>query len=874
MRTETTRVTRILVAILMAALLASCGGSGVTPEGDSVVPGDDTTGGEDSLPGECVDIDGDGYFEGDGCQPGLVQDCDDIDGTVNPGAVEVCGDGKDQDCDGQDEPCPGECVDMDKDGYFVGDGCQPGQVTDCNDGDGAIHPGAEEVCGDGVDQDCKGGDEECAGPCKDADGDGHFAIAGDCPEGDDCDDANHFAYPGANEICGDGIDQDCAGGDMACPEQCDDDDGDGYGDGPDCIDWDCNDANPDVHLGAAEICGNGIDDDCMDGDEACPQTCEDEDEDGFGVGGACDVQDCDDEDPNVNPAMDEICGDGTDQDCDGVDPECVTCDDPDGDGYGEGEDCDGPDCNEADPDANPGATEICGDGVDNDCDGEDEECVGVCDDGDNDGYGDGDGCLGPDCNDEDPFVNPGADEICENGLDDDCAGGDADCPPPTCESDWDCGAQQICDLASGTCKAPKVWEWWAPTFYVDTDDSHPGWNMPVAVNFDGNWDASDNAQNIDTGSKDGVIYYSFVKTSTHWYLGYYMYFPRRWSGWFGGTEYDNAMTGVLLVIEQDGSTLGKLVLMETFTESTFYQYTPAGSALSGAASVDGDVNWDLDFPTDHHPLVYVHSQDHDCYGDAYFWNNVDNWDVEGFPGDDGVIYRFGNLAEAPDGISDAVTYRLDENKSELWAKRSQIGAGQLFDEFGHWNPGLDDDARSQAPWRIHDENEVQAPEGEVLYNPADLVRRHFAYGWGAFSHKYVYNPYANMVEMYDLLIKATADVFDGPADPYVNLIMCDGGGYNVLTLSNFYAWQNNWMAWDVEPATLLDMEAELDGRNFFYGLPHPDCDVVGVEVRDYDDLSGDDWLMDVEETHWYDFSGQQLVDWGKSDSVIEITPAP
>jgi hypothetical protein len=371
-----------------------------------------------------------------------------------------------------------------------------------------------------------------------------------------------------------------------------------------------------------------------------------------------------------------------------------------------------------------------------------------------------------------------------------------------------------------------------------------------------------------------VIYYSFVKTSTHWYLGYYMYYPRRWSGWFGGTEYDNAMTGVLLVIEQDGSTLGKLVLMETFTESTFYQYTPDDSTLSGSASVDGDVNWDLDYPTDHHPLVYVHSEDHGCYGDAYFWNNVDNWDLEGFPGDDGVVYRFGNLAEAPDGISDVVSYRLDENKSTLWAKRSQIGAGQLFDEFGHWNPGLDDDARAQAPWRIHDENEVQAPEGEVLYDPADLVRRHFANGWGAFSHRYVYNPYANMVEMYDLLIKATADVFDGPADPYVNLIMCDGGGYNVLTLSNYYAWQNNWMAWDVDPGTLLDMEAELDGRNFFYGLPHPDCDVVGVEVRDYDDLSGDDWLMDDEETHWYDFSGQQLVDWGKSDSVIEITPAP
>jgi len=120
MRSTNLSVPRILTSLLLAACLGGCGGSGVTPDGDTTVPADDTIGGEDSLPGECVDIDGDGYFEGDGCQVGLVQDCDDIDGTVNPGAVEVCGDGKDQDCDGQDEPCPGECVAMDKDGYFVG----------------------------------------------------------------------------------------------------------------------------------------------------------------------------------------------------------------------------------------------------------------------------------------------------------------------------------------------------------------------------------------------------------------------------------------------------------------------------------------------------------------------------------------------------------------------------------------------------------------------------------------------------------------------------------------------------------------------------------------------------------------------------------
>ena len=69
--------------------------------------------------------------------------------------------------------------------------------------------------------------------------------------------------------------------------------------------------------------------------------------------------------------------------------------------------------------------------------------------------------------------------------------------------------------------------------------------------------------------------------------------------------------------------------------------------------------------------------------------------------------------------------------------------------------------------------------------------------------------------------------------------------------------------------TILDMQAELNGRNFFYGAVHPDCHLFGVEVRDYDALSGDEWMMDPEETHFYDFVGEQLLDWTKSDSIIK-----
>lgn len=101
----------------------------------------------------------------------------------------------------------GPCEDGDGDGYgtAASTGCPPGQPPDCDDADAAVHPGADEVCGDGVDQDCDGVDPACA--CADADGDG-FDDA-DCG-GDDCDDADAAVYPGAGETC-DQKDNDCDG---------------------------------------------------------------------------------------------------------------------------------------------------------------------------------------------------------------------------------------------------------------------------------------------------------------------------------------------------------------------------------------------------------------------------------------------------------------------------------------------------------------------------------------------------------------------------------------------------------------------------------------------------------------------------------------
>ncbi len=57
---------------------------------------------------ECTDNDGDGYGVGEGC---TGTDCDDTDASVNPGASEVCDDGKDNDCDGDVDTADSDCED-------------------------------------------------------------------------------------------------------------------------------------------------------------------------------------------------------------------------------------------------------------------------------------------------------------------------------------------------------------------------------------------------------------------------------------------------------------------------------------------------------------------------------------------------------------------------------------------------------------------------------------------------------------------------------------------------------------------------------------------------------------------------------------------
>ncbi len=242
-----------------------------------------------------------------------------------------------------------------------------------------------------------------------------------------------------------------------------DQDTDGYD-----VTQDCDDDNPAVYPGAAEIC-DGIDNNCnQQTDEGLVFSIyyPDADNDGFGdinaplnsclasapVGFVTNSMDCMDDNATVYVGAPELC-DGLDNDCNGQADDgllfTLYYEDVDGDGFGTpaskfpscepnppgGFVANSLDCNDNNAAIHPNATEICDD-IDNDCNGmTDDELPLNTFYADADGDGDGDPAIltttchttipvgyvanANDCDDTNSAINTGATEICD-GIDNNC----------------------------------------------------------------------------------------------------------------------------------------------------------------------------------------------------------------------------------------------------------------------------------------------------------------------------------------------------------------------------------------------------------------------------------------------------------------------
>jgi hypothetical protein len=310
----------------------------VNPDADEVCDGDDNNcdGVTDTDAIDATtyyaDEDGDGF--GDPSAPvgaceetaGLVlddSDCDDADEQIHPEAAEIC-DEADNNCDGltdDDDPALDMTTattwyrDLDGDGHgnagdsreaCLGAADEALLGDDCDDGDSAVSPSAQEVCGGG-DEDCDGlvdDDDDSIDPSSlqssfyDTDGDGYGNAAapdacvvpsGAVTEGGDCDDESGDVNPGAPELC-DERDNDCDGLTDDDDDTLDassatayylDADGDGFGDdsapglacevpsGALTVGGDCDDGDASVNPDAVELCSSGADEDCDGSPEPC-----------------------------------------------------------------------------------------------------------------------------------------------------------------------------------------------------------------------------------------------------------------------------------------------------------------------------------------------------------------------------------------------------------------------------------------------------------------------------------------------------------------------------------------------------------------------------------------------------------------------------
>ena len=372
-----------------------------------------------------LDTDGDGICDltdkdNDNDGYDVPVDCNDSNAAVNPGATEIVGDDIDNNCSGT-SIC---YADLDHDGYrnfsatvnsTIDESCDTvngeameSALIDCDDMDAMQNPGAEEIIGDGKDNNCDGtsicyadsdrdGDRQQSGTvnstinesCETVSGEALFAAP------IDCDDFDSAIYSGAIELRCDGVDNNCNG---TIDEGRVDNDADGV---DECSD--CNDNDPDNYPGNVEIC-DAKDNDCDAIIDNGLST--DSDADGFFTPDSCasPATDCDDSNSSINPAALEIIGDGVDSNCDAVE---YCYQDGDLDGYRLDEvfrisldlDCTDPmeaplsapiDCNDSDEAISPAAEEIC-DGIDNNCDGNIDENLDCSES--SAGGGSGGGCF-------------------------------------------------------------------------------------------------------------------------------------------------------------------------------------------------------------------------------------------------------------------------------------------------------------------------------------------------------------------------------------------------------------------------------------------------------------------------------------------------
>jgi hypothetical protein len=279
---------------------------------------------------------------------------------------------------------------------------------------------------------------------------------------------------------------------------------------------------------------------------------------------------------------------------------------------------------------------------------------------------------------------------------------------------------------------------WAPVHLQDTDvtGSHGisgKADYVAAITYDGDWNATNNWNNLASYQATGHCYYSVVETSTHWFIVYAFYHPRDWTDnpfLYNIDEHENDLEGYLSIIKKDGSTYGALQGIVTVAHSDFYSFVPSGSPLqANQESIDGTLSFEM-YNGQPHPVTAQEAKGHGLKANPYYKINGD-----------GIKYlpALDFIAEAPANADDRdVKYKLVNifETSGLWDQRFNT---TLFNSADGGFKSSYGNGSANAPWAWDDGNDVPG-RGELATDPAKLVNSYFK-NLGTFDFNYIKNKY-------------------------------------------------------------------------------------------------------------------------------------
>lgn len=285
--------------------------------------------------------------------------------------------------------------------------------------------------------------------------------------------------------------------------------------------------------------------------------------------------------------------------------------------------------------------------------------------------------------------------------------------------------------------APVIWQDVVCTEYGD---------FITRVDYDDDFKGNNNWNNLGYPNKSRLlpayVYYSVVETSTHYFICYALFHPADdfHCHFF---SHENDLEGIIMTVQKDGTSFGKLRLVQLQAHNDFYQYTPPNTM--GIEERNETLDDEIIIDYNSHPRVYIEGGGH----------GIRHSDTGGAPS---VRYVYEGRAQDPDDVGyDNVGYDLLSIFSELWYQRYNCcGSPNLLDDgsgysgrnysYGGIGNNFDgddgsDDAAS-TPWHWSDNDDNYWNNGDWFMDPAGY--QYWQFVWDeSFSIGYIIHPFLN-----------------------------------------------------------------------------------------------------------------------------------